>query len=141
MYVSSRERWQSSHHFRRRRRQMRRVKLLASAAPAAFSEVALLLRLLIRPVWEPELTENRPQGAMVKPCSHCGTARAVLRRPKTFEQLCRECFYAALEQEVHQTIVGARLFRPGERVALAASGGKDSTVLAHMLTTLNRRHG
>lgn len=79
--------------------------------------------------------------SMVKLCGHCGAARAVLRRPKTFEQLCRECFYAALEEEVHATIVGAGLFRPGERVAVAASGGKDSTVLAHMLTTLNVRHG
>lgn len=77
---------------------------------------------------------------MVRLCGHCNTQRAVLRRPKTAEQLCRECFYAALEEEVHQTIVGARLFRPGERVAVAASGGKDSTVLAHMLTTLNARH-
>lgn len=78
---------------------------------------------------------------MVRLCGHCTTQRAVLRRPKTAEQLCRECFYAALEDEVHQTITGARLFRPGERVAVAASGGKDSTVLAHMLTTLNARHG
>lgn len=78
---------------------------------------------------------------MVKLCGHCGEQRAVLRRPKTFEQLCRECFYTALEAEVHETITAARLFRPGERVAVAASGGKDSTVLAHMLTTLNRRHG
>ncbi len=68
---------------------------------------------------------------MVRLCGHCGMQRA---------QLCRECFYAALEEEVHQTITGARLFRPGERVAVAASGGKDSTVLAHMLTTLNARY-
>ena len=41
---------------------------------------------------------------------------------------------------MHATIVGAALFTRGERVAIAASGGKDSTVLAHMLTELNRRH-
>ncbi len=78
---------------------------------------------------------------MVRQCVHCTSQRAVLRRPKTAEPLCRECFYAALEQEVHETISAARLFKPGERVAVAASGGKDSTVLAHMLTTLNARHG
>lgn len=78
---------------------------------------------------------------MVRQCVHCASQRAVLRRPKTAEPLCRECFYAALEQEVHETITAARLFKPGERVAVAASGGKDSTVLAHMLTTLNARHG
>jgi len=77
---------------------------------------------------------------MVRMCGRCGEARAVLRRPKTLDQLCRECFYTALEEEVHATIVQHSLFKPGERVALAASGGKDSTVLAHIVTTLNRRH-
>jgi hypothetical protein len=37
-------------------------------------------------------------------------------------QLCRECFYEALEHEVHQTIIANALFQPGERVAVAASG-------------------
>jgi hypothetical protein len=61
-------------------------------------------------------------------------------RPWSHPQLCRPCFYAALEDEVHATIVSNGLFRRGERVAVAASGGKDSTVLAHMLTLLNARH-
>lgn len=33
------------------------------------------------------------------------------------------------------------MFRRGERVAIGMSGGKDSTVLAHILDLLNRRHG
>ena len=73
-------------------------------------------------------------------CGACATQRPVLRRPKTGEQLCRECFYTALEAEVHETITRCALFRRGERVAIAASGGKDSTVLAHMVTLLNERH-
>ncbi|GAB4813266.1 hypothetical protein N2152v2_000312 [Parachlorella kessleri] len=77
---------------------------------------------------------------MVKLCNRCGEQRAALRRPKTFEQLCKQCFYTAFEEEIHETIVANRLFRPGERVAVAASGGKDSTVLAHVLTTLNTRY-
>lgn len=77
---------------------------------------------------------------MVKLCGKCGESRAVLRRPKTLDQLCRECFYEALEDEVHETIIANNLFKRGERVALAASGGKDSTVLAHIVTTLNRRY-
>lgn len=59
----------------------------------------------------------------------------------TLLQLCKACFFAALEEEVHATITSNALFKRGERVAVAASGGKDSTVLAHMLTTLNARHG
>lgn len=31
--------------------------------------------------------------------------------------------------------------RVGERVGVAASGGKDSTVLAHIMTLLNDRYG
>lgn len=77
---------------------------------------------------------------MVKLCGKCGECRAVLRRPKTLDSLCRECFYTALEDEVHETIITNNLFKPGEKLALAASGGKDSTVLAHIVTTLNRRY-
>jgi cytoplasmic tRNA 2-thiolation protein 1 len=77
---------------------------------------------------------------MVRMCETCGESRAMLRRPKTFEALCRECFYTALEEEVHHTIITNKLFKRGERVALAASGGKDSTVLAHIVTTLNARY-
>lgn len=55
-------------------------------------------------------------------CSACNTARAVLKRPKNNQQLCKECFYAVFEQEVHETITSLHLFRRGERVALAASG-------------------
>ncbi|KAL4736699.1 ERG2 and Sigma1 receptor like protein-domain-containing protein [Aspergillus similis] len=40
----------------------------------------------------------------------------------------------------HETITSNSLFRPGERIAIGASGGKDSTVLASVLKTLNERH-
>lgn len=92
----------------------------------------------------------------------------------------RECFFTAIEDEVHRTIVDNQIFSPGERVAIGASGawgfgggksalrvppsrrplnaareflspctsdsiacagGKDSTVLAHLLSLLNKRHG
>lgn len=57
-------------------------------------------------------------------------------------------------QDVHNTIMSTSLFRQGERVAIGASGGKDSTVLAYVmkvvwfnqcesffiLQTLNERH-
>lgn len=73
-------------------------------------------------------------------CNYCSARSAVLKRPKTGEKICKECFFAHFELEVHQTIVGNALFQRGERVAIAASGGKDSTVLAHVLTKLNRAH-
>ncbi|GIM11593.1 hypothetical protein Vretimale_15091, partial [Volvox reticuliferus] len=74
-------------------------------------------------------------------CIKCQSSKAMLKRPKTQEQVCRGCFFTLFEEEVHETIVQTKLFKPGERVAIAASGGKDSTVLAHIMTTLNARYG
>jgi cytoplasmic tRNA 2-thiolation protein 1 len=73
-------------------------------------------------------------------CSYCHDRRAVLKRPKTGAFICKECFFYQFEEEIHQTIVSNALFRRGEKVAIAASGGKDSTVLAHTMTLLNKRH-
>ncbi|GAA5928363.1 hypothetical protein JCM3775_000587 [Rhodotorula graminis] len=97
------------------------------------------------------------------PCSLCPPAssrRALLRRPKTLQAVCKECFFDVFETEIHHTIMGygtaeqldptrpghkARpglksLFTRGERVAIGASGGKDSTVLAYIMTLLNKRY-
>lgn len=69
----------------------------------------------------------------------CGK-NAVLKRPKTGDALCKECFYWAFETEIHYTITKGELFNSGDAVAIAASGGKDSTVLAHVMKTLNQRY-
>ncbi|EEQ29367.1 VEG136 protein [Microsporum canis CBS 113480] len=73
-------------------------------------------------------------------CFSCKSARAVIIRPKNRHKLCKECFLAIFETETHQTIVNSSLFVPGERIAIGASGGKDSTVLASVLKTLNERY-
>ncbi|CAO3676384.1 unnamed protein product [Umbelopsis ramanniana] len=72
---------------------------------------------------------------MVKLCAICETERAVLKRPKTGQQICRSCFYHVFETEIHHTIVDNKLFKPGDRIAIGASGGK-----AHVLKTLNERY-
>jgi cytoplasmic tRNA 2-thiolation protein 1 len=54
--------------------------------------------------------------------------------------VCQECFFLVFEEEIHHTITTNDVFKRGERVAIGASGGKDSTVLMHVLTTLNKRH-
>ncbi|XP_067634035.1 cytoplasmic tRNA 2-thiolation protein 1 [Eurosta solidaginis] len=71
--------------------------------------------------------------------ANCGR-NAVLKRPKTSDALCKECFFDAFEAEIHFTIITNNLFNRGEKVAVAASGGKDSTVLAYVLKLLNERH-
>ncbi|KAF4122686.1 cytoplasmic tRNA 2-thiolation protein 1 [Geosmithia morbida] len=73
-------------------------------------------------------------------CVRCQANRAVVKRPKNHHKLCRECFLSVFEDEVHHTIISSNLFSPGEKVAIGASGGKDSTVLASVLKTLNERY-
>ncbi|XP_012282272.1 cytoplasmic tRNA 2-thiolation protein 1 [Orussus abietinus] len=77
---------------------------------------------------------------MPVPCStKCGKA-AILKRPKTGDAICKDCFFWAFETEIHNTITCAKLFKSGEKVAIGASGGKDSTVLAYVLKLLNDRY-
>jgi cytoplasmic tRNA 2-thiolation protein 1 len=92
-------------------------------------------------------------------CAFCDKARAIIRRPKTGDHVCKECFFWVFEMEVHNTITTAKLFKAGEKVAIGASGGKgrntshskrfrllisffnlDSTVLAYVMKTLNERY-
>jgi len=75
-----------------------------------------------------------------KYCVLCCQSRAVIKRPKTGQQICKECFFKVFELEIHKTITSANLFSPGDRVAIGASGGKDSTVLAYVMKTLNDRY-
>ncbi|KAJ3783636.1 hypothetical protein GGU11DRAFT_784381 [Lentinula aff. detonsa] len=75
-----------------------------------------------------------------KTCALCENAKAILKRPKTGQQICKDCFFYVFETEVHNTITQANLFARGDRVAIGASGGKDSTVLAYVLKTLNERY-
>lgn len=63
-----------------------------------------------------------------------------MQRPKTGDALCKECFYNAFEMEIHKTITRSKLFKRGDKVAIAASGGKDSTVLAYVMKLLNERY-
>ncbi|KAK8045219.1 pp-loop atpase superfamily [Apiospora rasikravindrae] len=73
-------------------------------------------------------------------CAVCKTERALIKRPKNHQKLCKGCFIQIFEDEVHHTILSSNLFYSGEKVAIGASGGKDSTVLASVLKTLNERH-
>jgi ribosomal protein S14 len=76
----------------------------------------------------------------VSMCERCGDGRAAVKRSKDASKVCRACFFHLFEEEIYETIVRERMFKPGEKVCVAASGGKDSTVLAEVMTTLNARH-
>jgi cytoplasmic tRNA 2-thiolation protein 1 len=73
-------------------------------------------------------------------CAMCKVSRALIIRPKNHQKLCKACFISIFEAEIHHTITSTNLFSPGERIAIGASGGKDSTVLASVLKTLNQRY-
>src|SRR5690242_5115242 len=73
-------------------------------------------------------------------CAVCKTNRALILRPKDHSKLCKPCFINVFETEIHHTILSTNLFQRGERIAIGASGGKDSTVLASVLKTLNERY-
>ncbi|KAL6703673.1 cytosolic thiouridylase subunit Ctu1 [Coniothyrium glycines] len=74
------------------------------------------------------------------PCVLCKVNRALILRPKDHSKLCKTCFITVFETEIHHTITTNRLFTRGEKIAIGASGGKDSTVLASVLKTLNARY-
>jgi cytoplasmic tRNA 2-thiolation protein 1 len=65
-------------------------------------------------------------------CALCFTQRSMLRRPKTGQQICKTCFFAVFEAEVHQTIIDNQLFKRGERIAIGASGGKGELYLTQL---------
>ncbi|KXN72832.1 hypothetical protein CONCODRAFT_36489 [Conidiobolus coronatus NRRL 28638] len=77
---------------------------------------------------------------MVKLCVICNADKAIIKRPKTGQSICKACFYYVFETEIHNTIVDNKLFNRGDRVAIGASGGKDSTVLACVMKVLNDRY-
>lgn len=67
-------------------------------------------------------------GMPPRVCSACG-AKASIRRPTNGAIVCTPCFFSQFEEEVHAVIAGNRLFTRGERVAIAASGGKGASPL------------
>ncbi|XP_015905540.1 cytoplasmic tRNA 2-thiolation protein 1 [Parasteatoda tepidariorum] len=73
-------------------------------------------------------------------CSKCEINKAIVKRSKTGHPVCKSCFFEVFETEVHETITRGKLFKRGDYVAIAASGGKDSTVLAYVMKLLNERY-
>ena len=82
--------------------------------------------------------ERVPVERRIRLCSACGVARGAVRGSDG-KIRCRECFVRWVEDCSLACIRQSELLKPGDRVAVAISGGKDSTALAHVLTTLNKR--
>jgi cytoplasmic tRNA 2-thiolation protein 1 len=91
------------------------------------------------------MSDDRPKKTPSGPsapgkCQYCHERPPKLKRSKNGFKTCTECFFFRFEEEIHQTIMEERLFEAGDHILLAISGGKDSTVLVQVMTTLKERH-
>lgn len=89
----------------------------------------------------PPSDPKKPKSIKVSQlCELCHSRKALIKRPKNLQKICKLCFFHVFETEIHNTIISNNLFEYGEKVAVGASGGKDSTVLAYVLKLLNERY-
>ena len=68
-------------------------------------------------------------------CVLCG-GKAFYTRRYSGESLCPSCFRDSILGKARKTVARYRMIAPGERVAVAVSGGKDSLSLLKVLTKL-----
>ena len=71
-------------------------------------------------------------------CSCCGRLEAFFVRGYSGERLCKRCFVKSVEDKVRATVSRFGMLRFDDRVAVAVSGGKDSTSLLRVLVGLER---
>jgi uncharacterized protein (TIGR00269 family) len=72
-------------------------------------------------------------------CTSCGKRPAQFLRRSSGERLCLNCLFRSIEERVRRTIREERMIEPGDRVAVAISGGKDSLVLLDVLGRLKSK--
>ena len=69
-------------------------------------------------------------------CRRCRKEEAVIRIPYSREYLCRSCFISFFDTKVKRMVEDHKMFRKGDVVAVALSGGKDSASLLYSLKKL-----
>ena len=81
------------------------------------------------------------KGASMKAtkCSICEDRRAIYYRLYSGERLCRKCFVKSIEEKTKATISKYEMFEFDDRIAVALSGGKDSTSLLYVLEKIERK--
>ncbi len=73
-------------------------------------------------------------------CSFCGREAAYRQRASGVLR-CDQCLMKNVERKFWRAVSRNGLIAPGDRVAVAVSGGKDSIVLLHLLAKYCGRHG
>ncbi|MBN2477995.1 TIGR00269 family protein [Candidatus Micrarchaeota archaeon] len=72
-------------------------------------------------------------------CSKCG-GYAVITLHYSQTHLCRKHFMQMFERKFKRTVREFGMIKKGEKIAVGLSGGKDSTVLLHLLYKLSKKH-
>jgi predicted PP-loop superfamily ATPase len=65
-------------------------------------------------------------------CSKC-SERAIISQRYSGQHLCQDHFIQDFERRVAETVHKNNMVKDGERIAVAVSGGKDSTALLFCL--------
>ena len=71
-------------------------------------------------------------------CGKCKT-KAVISLPRHNAAFCKTCFTTFVHEQVARAIKSFAMFKPGDRILVAVSGGKDSLALWHILLQLGYR--
>ena len=83
---------------------------------------------------------NRLKGGDFQRCSRCG-GKAVVSVRYTGEFLCKKCFSLWVEKRVKNRVKKLNLIKPGDKVAVAVSGGKDSTLALYFTVKFAKEVG
>ena len=73
-------------------------------------------------------------------CSECGK-EAIIKIPYANKYLCKDHFIEWFEKRVERTIEKYKMLEGTRKLAVAVSGGKDSTTLLHVLTKIAEKKG
>lgn len=79
-----------------------------------------------------------PNPSSSNQCNMCKQP-SIITRPYSGEVLCEQCFRASIESKVREAISKWQMLQRTDRIAVAFSGGKDSTVLLSALVENQRR--
>lgn len=71
-------------------------------------------------------------------CSICKRREVFFFRPYSGERICKGCFIQSIENKVRATIAKYGMLQYDDRIAIAISGGKDSTSLLRILTKIEQ---
>lgn len=76
-------------------------------------------------------------GAIIMYCKKCGKV-AFTRISYARMNLCKEHFIEFFQKRIGKTRKRYKLFKPGDKLLIAVSGGKDSIALLHAISSLYR---